>query len=101
MSSVSVADIIVQPGETAVKSTMKPASAKSTAMKPAGVKSTGMKAAGVKPAMKAAKSAAVEPPAAVGRGMGEVWLTKRSSAKQCSCEDCQSFSDPRSGSSFS
>jgi hypothetical protein len=126
MSSVSVADTIVQPGETAVKSTMKPASAKSTAMKPAGVKSTGMKAAGVKstgvkptgvkpagvkstgmkaagmkPAMKAAKSAAVEPPAAVGRGMGEVWLTKRCSAKQCSCEDCQRFSDPRSGSSFS
>jgi hypothetical protein len=82
-----VAETIVQPGET----TVKPASAKSTAMKPASVKST---------PVEAAKSAAVKSPAAVGRSTGEVWLAKRSSAKQSSCEDCQSFSHPRSGSSF-
>ena len=99
MSPAPVAETIVQPGETTVKSTMKRASVKS-AMQAASVKSTTMKATPVKAAMKAAKSAPVKSPAAVGSSISEIWLAKRSSAEQSCCEDCQRFSHPRSGSSF-
>ena len=80
-----------------------------TIVEPAAMKRAGVKSAPVKPtesaAVKSAKSAtAMKTPAsapAMGRGVGDVWLAERNSARQSSCSAPQSRSSPGLGSIYS
>jgi hypothetical protein len=97
VAAIRISQMMVQAGEGAVET----AAVKSAPVEAATVKSATVKSAPVEAAKSAAtepagvKSAPVKSSAAVGRGIGEVWL-KHSSAQQSSCDYYQS--PPASGS---